>query len=113
MVAGLRTNDLGLVAQCYATLHEGIFKLLDLIEVAILAKPSLLKGHSLSLRAGARARMMAETPGLSLRVLRPPCLCAIRLYRAQEECALSSCPLELRSSEVLQSQREHTGVDRG
>lgn len=49
MVAGLRTNDLGLVAQCYATLHEGIFKLLDLIEVAILAKPSLLKGHSLSL----------------------------------------------------------------
>jgi hypothetical protein len=35
MVAGVRTNDLGLVAQCYATLHEGIFKLLDLIEVAI------------------------------------------------------------------------------
>jgi len=35
MVAGVRTNDLELVAQSYATLHERLFQLLDLLKVAI------------------------------------------------------------------------------
>jgi len=34
MVAGVRTNDLELVAQSYATLHERLFQLLDLLKVA-------------------------------------------------------------------------------
>jgi hypothetical protein len=35
MVAGVRTNDLGLVAQSYATLDQCLLQLLDLLEVAV------------------------------------------------------------------------------
>ncbi len=35
MVAGVRADDLGLVAQSYATLHQRLLQLLDLLEVAV------------------------------------------------------------------------------
>src|SRR3712207_5016756 len=47
VVAGVRADDLGLVAQSYATLHQRLLQLLDLLEVAVF-NLSLLKGHSLS-----------------------------------------------------------------
>ncbi len=48
MVAGVRSNDLRLAAKSYATLHQRLLQLLDLLEVAVFATPSLLNGHSLS-----------------------------------------------------------------
>jgi hypothetical protein len=48
MVAGVRTNDLGLIAQSYATLHQRLLQLLDLLEVAV-GHPFVAQcGHSLS-----------------------------------------------------------------
>src|SRR5215212_4084389 len=48
VVADVGADELGLALQSYATLHERLLQLLDLLEVAIGHSPSLLKGHSLS-----------------------------------------------------------------
>jgi hypothetical protein len=48
MVAGVRSNDLGPVAQSYATLDQCLLQLLDLLEVAVGYPFVLLKGHNLS-----------------------------------------------------------------